>query len=441
MTLKKYRKSHNKNKTYKKNKTHNKNRNIRKRTMKGGKVIPLNTLILDTPLMSPTWRANLNTLTTIHDPRNTPIELYGSSLPIDLFQCFRTFSYYMYLKEINRIISLQDCKNTVGHNRRKCPPLNENFEDLMWDLNKSIDTSNINNNNVQFININIDDMTSGTLCAWLQLNTYNYDAAGERTLVHCLAGFGRTGTVLLFALFKRIIQSGVLNINILSQQFLGCADSSTMYDFLMDMLTHAIGLDNQNNGQQIQGLINQFDTNRIIREVFNFSTTHKQSLLIARINNIIAMLALQLPDQTPLYLYNYKSHRINRHLRKSNIFVPMLVNFSMVDMYSPQAQGSYGFIGIAPLIPTPVIPAPAPVIPAPVIPPPPPPPVVIPAPVIPPPPPVIPPPPPPVIPAPVIPAPVAPPGGNPFSNLNNYGAVPGYGLVPGYGAPGSGGLI
>ena len=68
----------------------------------------------------------------------------------------------------------------------------------------------------------------------------------------------------------------------------------------------------------------------------------------------------------------------------------------MINMYSAQAQSSYGFIGIPPLIPPAGIP-PAGIPPA------------------------------------VIPQPATPPGSNPFSNSTPIIPQPNYGLAPGYG--------
>jgi len=212
------------NKTNKKSKTSRTNKNNTKLKKHGGQIqLPFheipnssNGFGLDRDHY-PIWEAS--TMVQLFIPTDPnggrePIYLYSSSLPdmYDYSNLFNTLSFYMYRKNINRIVSLQDCANNGNFppHREACNGLNDS-EDRLWYTLKNKHNRNRNDGNIQFINIFIQDMTAGTINAWNAVSDLNVDRRELTTLIHCKGGMGRTGSILLFFIFKYMFMDSNLS--------------------------------------------------------------------------------------------------------------------------------------------------------------------------------------------------------------------------------------
>jgi hypothetical protein len=286
-------------KNYKSNKNKSKKRVI---VLRGGSRHTNAVLGLNNP-PSPNWRPGFSKLVKV-----VGLELYGSSLPIwtpaDMENIFR---FYLFRKDINRVISLQACTTPDGraHHAGDCrsPTNNDpNLENSTFDAQKAMSPSTNGNPLVQFIDIFVQDFTPGSLLAWQQLSSYRFDTPENRTLVHCLAGFGRTGSVLLFNIFNY-----KLNIfDILLTPFFNRGNSAGMYNFIRTLVEQNIVLDNNPaENDPWNATIGTFNIDRIRDEVTSFNNVPHANILITRINFCILFFAQQhcLVPGTPIYLY------------------------------------------------------------------------------------------------------------------------------------------
>ena len=79
---------------------------------------------------------------------------------------FETLAFYMYFKQINRIVSLQSCALDDNNNPMvqtpnndyecRVDPLFHNVEDKMWDNLKYINNNKLNNRSIELLNYVIE---------------------------------------------------------------------------------------------------------------------------------------------------------------------------------------------------------------------------------------------------------------------------------------------
>lgn len=268
--------------------------------------------------LNPEWRPMFTTLVRLLDinDEKTPLEIYGTSLPInDRQHLTNTLLYYMYRKQIRRIMSFQACSDQMcpPNNKQYCPP-NVFLEDTTWDsIKKTIPgapaSQPTNKNDPEFIpliNNLIQDITAGNLSNWLLFSKYNVHIESERLLVHCYAGLGRTGSALLYFLLTRRVK---MFPNYFIQKWWGLVGSREMMTVMRDLITNNIRLELDTN-PHINSKIQAFDINRISQEVFHMDNLYYGNLFVTRVNYIILMLAYRnnIPIDTPIYLYTIPSY-------------------------------------------------------------------------------------------------------------------------------------
>jgi hypothetical protein len=134
------------------------------------------------------------------------------------------------------------------------------------------------------------------------------------TLIHCYAGFGRTGTALLFFWFRwkllnkmfpvydtvRLVKKG---FEALTEPFLGCktiklagfTESGQMFDRLKDQFKDCISIEKLDNKYK-RG--NTFRTQNLVEELFDIHSLTSANRFVARINNILLYTALYLNVET-----------------------------------------------------------------------------------------------------------------------------------------------
>ena len=176
--------------------------------------------------LAPTWINNsvggTTTLVKLKPVNNrTRIYVVGSSLPVpDTYvhpksfypkqYCANTLSFYKYIKNVSRIISLQGCNldwNSITLPPDRRLPFRPLFcdgvdEKINWDtICKSIDPQ-YDSNNSSFHEYYWVDMTPGFFETYKSIVSMDFTKPENKTLVHCYAGKGRTGTVLLMILSR-----------------------------------------------------------------------------------------------------------------------------------------------------------------------------------------------------------------------------------------------
>jgi len=284
--------------------------------LKGGSRHPINYIYPPgDPLgpRRPNWIQCRNGIcsTLVHVPG---IYLYGTSLPEwSQREMENIFRFYLFRKDINRVISFQACATPAGvANHPSCMPPNNQLENIVFDQQKALSPTTNVNSNVVFTDIFIMDMTSGSLVAWHEFTLYRFSSANERTAIHCLAGFGRTGTALLF--FSLYYKANIFDI--LLTPYFGRGSSRNMYTYINNWMQQNIVIDdNPIENDPWNGNILSFNPANIRIETTKFNDRNGMpclfhaNLFISRINYCILFFAYQhnVPQGTPIYLYQLLS--------------------------------------------------------------------------------------------------------------------------------------
>jgi hypothetical protein len=284
--------------------------------------------------LSPRWGAcrdgtSFNTLTMLKPVNGIQLYVYGSSLPIkNVFSspmslgvkqyCANTLFFYKFIKNISRIISLQGCgldwnsiklppKKILPYLPSDCKGLEERH---IWDTLCKSNDDDYDRNNSSLLEYYWLDMSGGFFETFKDIASLDFTNPETTTLIHCLAGFGRTGTTLLLILsryyFSQIDQTSrfneMFNKPIDGGILIKRIHSSSICKFLKKLLTGHLKLDllndnsvsdlTQQNVTNIRGLISKFDVSSVTTEVFNFIHDNAISLtllnvFITRINYII----------------------------------------------------------------------------------------------------------------------------------------------------------
>jgi len=253
------------------------------------------------------------------------LNMYGSSLPkfqfdglgnpfseSNTWDAYKNFIYFLSVLNIRRIISLQGCgddriRNADGSDRAgvsnntTCrnyhdpvgPYGNEWEDDFFINAKTHLEglnpefTGQANLDAIQFRNITINDMAVGSSNAWARLARIpdtNATNNPNGTLVHCYAGFGRTGAALLFYMIRdnNNYHQGFNN----ADGFLGLGTSANMYNTLRDVLSQQLQYTTQGDPIQQQN-IRRYNKQAGVNEVFDITSVFNAILFVARINNIL----------------------------------------------------------------------------------------------------------------------------------------------------------
>ena len=324
----------NKRKNNKKHTHTNKKRNIS--IKKGGVPPPSLHYPINKPLMNPQWNLGIqhkwNTLTTlVNFPQKN--YLWGSSIPSqgNNANLFETLAFYMYFKQINRIVSLQSCAldeniPMIQTNDYQCrvDPLFQNVEDKMWDNLKYINKNKLNNRSIELLNYAIEDMAAGTINSWNRLTSLPDITKPENsTLIHCYAGFGRTGSILAYYIMKHSLSK----VNLLQPYFGTGYESNHCYEVLIDMIMDHVKIDTSGliAGTDIYNRINGFNTKDMVDEFFNIKSVFHGRLFLTRINYIIIYLyfhyiKIEGGNGGGDTIYLYDINKVNDRTDQTNIF-------------------------------------------------------------------------------------------------------------------------
>ena len=352
---------------YKRKKTH-KNRSIKRKSRKktrkqkgGGDPILQNNNSLVRSI--PTWRGQ--TLITL---KNDYL-LYGTSSPGSInAPLFETLKFYMYNIGIKKLVSLQACevfdekRNQPYNAEIRTKPYNDdisdddnydcsgytntnydklydenrpiNAEEKIWDLLKGMSDKTSNDDEIEYIAIPIQDMTCGDVTQWIKFSQLL--PFSNSTIIHCLAGFGRTGSFLFYSL---LYSKGIFEK--LKEPFFGQSTSTEMFNGLgklaeKNILQTTLSQPKYYNPldpffEKETSLINSrivaSEPIRSIDELFNITSLMHINLFIQRINRMILTIMLSefnydlsnIDGSIDIYLYGLHSTVVD----KSNIFVPL----------------------------------------------------------------------------------------------------------------------
>jgi protein tyrosine phosphatase len=179
------------------------------------------------PILMGNNNTRQHTVTKLKPVNGTNLYVYGTSLPMNsnityndpnmtVFQYVNNLLFYRYVKGVSRLIDLHGCNMnwdliTINGNvswtpfkPRDCDGLNEK---RIW---RRITRSDIYENNVKkdddvysrYSSFYWLDMTAGYFNTYHDIMKLSFDDPKLKSIVHCKAGFGRTGTVLLLIICK-----------------------------------------------------------------------------------------------------------------------------------------------------------------------------------------------------------------------------------------------
>lgn len=141
--------------------------------------------------------------------------LHGTSLPVENSgggysikrrnYCTNTFAYYRYILNVKRFISFQGCDLDWTNIRGVRPPsycfgLNEK---QCWE---ELSIYNQEQSQVEYKEYYWVDMTPGYFETYYDLASMDFTNKDNVSIMHCLAGFGRTGTAILFVIFNYFLK-------------------------------------------------------------------------------------------------------------------------------------------------------------------------------------------------------------------------------------------
>lgn len=348
-----------------KQKTKKRQTNIIKYLQKGGFTSPFPDIFSKVPV----WRDGATGLpwsTLVRMVNNNCRFVYATSLPSeDIYECIKTLAFYMYVKNIKQIVSLQGCRRQIagvalaqgnGHcvgSLTNYPATRDaGYEEQVWNGLKQLTLTSSQDAQITYTNQFIMDGGQGTITRWRAL--YPYTRPQIETIFHCYAGFGRTGSFLLFCMLRNIIEP---NRGVLNQRFFGANDSTGMYNGLYHLFNTELRLDNGND-PDVQQLIDRLNIHEIRNETLGIETPdHHANLLISRINNIIIQLAFAFPQNgnqgNNVFLYRrlrippqqwaFTQHPATFHPNNLPLlFRPVNVNITGANINDPAIRARYG---------------------------------------------------------------------------------------------------
>jgi hypothetical protein len=211
------------------------------------------------------------------------------------------------------------------------------------------------------------DMTAGSLS---NFNLLIQQPIWKRpTLIHCLAGFGRTGTALLYYYIRTLLLYGIdgLNYTNLNQKYFRFTNincklslSSCVYNFFKIRFERNLSLHTDLKWEY--GVVDgsNYHPSKMVEEVFKIDTISQANLFVTRINYILLYTALflnaQIGNQTEFpgippspitHIYLYPLHTQYPQLQSGRIvsmFTPDYIfqNPNLVSINHFDAQNEYG---------------------------------------------------------------------------------------------------
>jgi hypothetical protein len=160
----------------------------------------------------PHWKSRFSTIVKISDINNKPIYVRGTSLPVSDNPstivsvcngedfCTNTLNFYRYIKNIPNLISLQGCDldwTGYRYTPKHCDDLNEKekWNRICNEYDNVTEPSHMRNDHMK--EFHWVDMSAGFFSVYDSLSNIDFTDISNSSIIHCLAGFGRTGTVLM----------------------------------------------------------------------------------------------------------------------------------------------------------------------------------------------------------------------------------------------------
>ena len=208
--------------------------------------------------------------------------IYGMQLPhqFNRYKLLQTI-LYLFHNKIYNIVDLHSCSN--GTNREHpliaqgigCNPYDRNCEPEIWEFAKDTVKAVNPSFNSKYYNVGYKDMRAGKLPAWETISTIKDTKIPLNSIViHCFAGAGRTGSVMLYLLLRDSIKNEESFKKRFTILHFGCKNINEFIKTCINYFTNITS-----------------EVSFMIRELFKISTIMYASLLRQRINRIFFFLA------------------------------------------------------------------------------------------------------------------------------------------------------
>ncbi len=229
-----------------------------------------------------------NKITELYKPNNN-LHIYGMQLPhqFDRLKLLNSIFYLFNNKNIYNIVDLHDCANATNRehplmaNGIGCNPYDRNCEYETWVLAEKIQKIINPSFKSKFYSvIGYEDMYAGHLSAWETISTIdNVSDTLNSVVIHCYAGAGRSGSVMLYLLLRDLPKNNA-EVKYLQERLamphFGFKNIIEVIKVCIKMFTNRIG---------------NIDVSFMLRELFKISELLGASLLRQRINRIFFFLA------------------------------------------------------------------------------------------------------------------------------------------------------
>jgi len=223
-----------------------------------------------------------NKINELYKPSNN-FYMYGMQLPhqFDRLKLLKTI-FYLFNHQIYNIVDLHNCANATNREHPfmsysiGCNPYDRYCEPEIWELANEIVKKVDPSFNTKYYNvIGYKDMRAGSLSAWEIISTIkDTKEPSNSVVIHCFAGAGRTGSVMLFLLLRDFPK----NQKYFKQRF---AIVHFGYKDINEFIKACINFFTNKNSK----------VSFMKRELFKISTMMYASLLRQRINRIFFFLA------------------------------------------------------------------------------------------------------------------------------------------------------
>ena len=229
-----------------------------------------------------------NKITELYKPNNN-LHIYGMQLPhqFDRLKLINTIFYLFNNKNIYNIVDLHDCANATNRehplmaNGIGCNPYDRNCEYETWVLAEKIQKIINPSFASKFYSvIGYEDMYPGHLSAWETISTID-DVSDtlNSVVIHCYAGAGRTGSVMLYLLFRDLPKNNA-ELKYFQERF---ALPHFGFKNIIEVIKGCIKMFTNRSGNT--------DISFMLSEMFRINYILSVSLLRQRLNRIFFFLA------------------------------------------------------------------------------------------------------------------------------------------------------